>query len=362
MKKLEINKNNLKNNIDIIKAKLNKKSKIIAVVKANGMGLGLIEYSKFLIENGIDFLAVANFDEAIALRKADINCKILMLSPIIDKKELQLLLENDITLSIGSLEEYNLLKQISNLKEKIKIHLKIDTGFGRYGFLYNDVNSILEILKENNDIFIEGTYTHFSKPEDKKWTRLQFNRFLGLVKILEEKGYNLGILHTSASTAFLKYPEMWLDAIRIGSVFQGRTLINVDGLVKIGKFKTSIVEIKNLPKGYNISYGNTYQTKKDTKVAIIPVGYMDGLNRNKLRDDFSFKNNFISVCMEIKKLFKDNSIKVKINNEDYKIIGRLGMYHSVIDITNSNNINIGDEVELPINPLQANGEIRREYI
>ncbi len=361
MKKLEINKNDLKNNIDIVKSKLNKKTKIIAVVKANGMGLGLIEYSKFLIENGIDFLAVANFDEAIALRKADIKTKILMLSPIIDKKELQLLLENDITLSVGSLEQYKLLKEVSNSQEKIKIHLQIDTGFGRYGFLYNDINSILEILKDDS-IFIEGTYTHFSKPEDKKWTRLQFNRFLSLVKNLEEKGYNLGMLHTSASTAFLKYPEMWLDAIRIGSVFQGRTLINVDGLIKIGKFKTSIIEIKNLPKDYNISYGNTYKTKKDTKIAIIPVGYMDGLNKNKLRDDFSLKNNLISICMEIKKVFKDNSIKVKINNENYRVIGRLGMYHAVIDITNSNNINIGDEVELPITPLQTSENIRREYI
>ncbi len=365
MKRLEINKKDLKNNLSIIRNIIGEnKTKIIAVVKANGMGLGLVEYAKFLTENEIDYLAVANIDEALALRKANINTKILMLTPIISKEELQLLIENDITLTIGSLEEFKILKEVVEIsdKEEVKVHIKIDTGFGRYGFLYNDVSSILEILKSESKIKIEGTYTHFSKPEDKKWTRLQFNRFLSLVKSIEEKGYNLGMLHTSASTAFLKYPEMWLDAVRIGSVIQGRTLAHVEGLEKIGTFKANITEIKNLPEGYNISYGNTYKTKKNTKIAIVPVGYMDGLNRNKLRDDFSFKNNLISVGMEIKKIFKSNNLKVKINGEYYKVIGRLGMYHAIIDITKSNNINIGDEVELPIKPLQTSNEIRREYV
>lgn len=117
-----------------------------------------------------------------------------------------------------------------------------------------------------------------------------------------------------------------------------------------------------MPKGYTISYGNTYKLKKDTLVAIIPVGYVDGLNKDKLRDDFSFKNNIISVLMEIKKVFKRQYIKVKIKDNNYKVIGRLGMYHSIIDISNSNNLKVGDEVELNITPLQTNDEIRREYI
>ena len=364
MKKLEISKENLINNINIIKSIANEQNnKIIAVVKANGMGLDLIKYSKILLENGIDMLAVANYEEAILLRKEKVKANILMLSPCIEKKELQLLIENDITLTISNLDEYKLIQDILTEEKEleVKAHIKIDTGFGRYGFLYNDVPSITEIFKDER-IKILGTYTHFSKPQDKKWTTLQFNRFMSIVKNLIDKGYNLGMLHASSSTAFLKYPEMRLDAIRIGSVFQGRTLVNCKGLIKIGKFKTNIIEIKNLPKGYNISYGNTYRTKKETTVAIIPIGYMDGFNAGKLRDDFSIKNNLIAIGMEIKKLFKDNNLKVKINSNYYKVIGRIGMYHSIIDITNSNNINIGDEVEVNITPLQTNDIIRREYI
>ncbi len=363
MKKLEINKSDLENNLNIIK-NIDNKIEIIAVVKANGMGLGLIEYSKILIENGIEILAVANVYEAIALRKAEIKKEILMLTPCIEKKDLQLLIEHDITLTIGSLEECNLIKEIleASTKKEVKVHIKIDTGFGRYGFLYNDTETILDIFNMENNIKILGIYTHFSKPENQKWTSIQYNRFRETIEKINENGFNTGILHCCASTAFLKYPKMRLDAVRIGSAIQGRTLTKQEGLVKIGNFKSNIIEIKTLPKGYNISYGNTYKTKKETKIAVIPVGYVDGLNKNRLRDDFSLKNNIIAVGMEFKKIFKNNSLKVKINGNYYKIIGRLGMYHSIIDITNSNNININDEVELEIAPLQINDIIRREYI
>ena len=134
------------------------------------------------------------------------------------------------------------------------------------------------------------------------------------------------------------------------------------GLIKIGRFKTAILEIKNVPKGYNISYGNAYTTKRESKIAIIPVGYKDGLNYGLKRDNFKFSNNIISVLMEIKKIFKDNRLEARINDKTYKIIGRLGMYHAVIDITDSENIKTGDTVVLNVTPLQTNDEIRREYV
>lgn len=367
MKVLEINKANLINNLNIVKEKIEKESphtKIIAVVKANGMGLDLIKYSKFLIENEISVLAVATVKEAITLRQEGINEEILMLSPTIIKKELQLLIENDITLTVDSLEQIDLIEKILEeyKKDTIKAHIKVDTGFGRYGFLYTNKEKIVDAFNNSNKLKIDGIFTHFSKPNDEKWTRIQFDRFMEVISYINEQGYMPNNLHASSSTAFLKYPDMNLTAVRLGSIFQGRTIIDQDKFKKIGIFKTCISEIKLLPKGYNISYSNTYKTKKNTKIAIIPVGYIDGLNKDKKRDDFSLKNNIISVLMEIKKIFKDNSLKVKIKNNYYKIIGRIGMYHAIIDITNSSNINVGDEVELNITPLQANDEIRREYI
>lgn len=376
MKVLEISKDNLRHNINLIKNKIEKESpnvKIYAVVKANGVGFGLIEYTKFLIENGINSIAVARFEEAINLRQAEVKEEILMLTPSVDKKELKLLVQSDITLTIGSLEELKILKDvIESLKEennkktelkKVKVHIKIDTGFGRYGFLYSDLVSILSVFKSvDENIEIEGLYTHFSETKDEKWTNLQYNRFIEVVEFLKKNGYEPKYLHCCASSAFMKYPKMRLNAVRLGSVFQGRTLMKNTGLIKIGKFKTSIIEIKTLPEGYNISYGKTYKTKKETKVAVIPVGYMDGLNQGNKRDNFKFSNNIIAILMEIKKLFKDNRLEAKINGKTYKIIGRLGMYHAIIDITDSEDIKIDDIVSLDITPLQTNDEIRREYI
>ena len=376
MKVLEISKDNLRHNINSIKNKIEKESpgiKVYAVVKANGVGLGLEEYSKFLIENGINSFAVARFEEAMALRKTEIKEEVLLLTPVVDKKELKSLVQNDITLTIGSLEEIKILKEViesinSELgkkeePKKAKVHVKIDTGFGRYGFVYSDLVAILSTFKSvDENIEIEGLFTHFSKAIDEKWTKIQYQRFCEVIEFLKKNGYEPKYLHCSASTAFMKYKNMRLNAVRLGSVFQGRTLIKNTGLIKIGKFKTSIAEIKTVPKGYNISYGNTYVTKKETKLAIIPVGYMDGFNKEVKRDNFKVSNNIIAVLMEIKKLFKDNRFEAKINGNSYKIIGRLGMYHSIIDITDSENIKIGDSVILNITPLQTNDEIRREYI
>ena len=137
---------------------------------------------------------------------------------------------------------------------------------------------------------------------------------------------------------------------------------NTLGLKRIGTFKSEIVSIKDVPKGYNISYSNEYKTKRKTKIAVVPVGYIDGLNVKNQRDSFNLKDNIISIGMEIKKLFTKPNLKVIIRNRKYNIIGRLGMYHAIIDITGANDLKIGDEVILNIAPIYTNLNIRREYI
>lgn len=368
MKKLEISKKDLKHNISILKKVIKehgkddsgKNTEIIAVVKANGMGLGLVQISKFLVENGIKYLAVATVEELVELRDAGIDIEIIMLTPTAVESEIKILIENKATISIGSLEELKIIEKIlEKQKSEINAHIKIDTGLARFGFLY-DNDEIIDCFEKAKNVHITGVFTHFSKPLDAKWTRLQFNRFLDAVAGIKSCGYNPGMLHVASTTACLKYPDMYLNAIRVGSFVQGRVLDKRLNLKEIGIFKTNVAEIKTVPKGYNISYGNKYKTKKETKIAIIPVGYMDGLCKKKNRDIFSFKENILSVLIEIKKIFKDNAIKFKINQKEYKVIGRIGMYHSIIDITDSD-INVGDEVIIKIPPLEVNDNIKREY-
>lgn len=365
MKKVVINKKDLLNNLNLVKKELTKvddngnKVKLIAVVKANGMGLGLVEYSKFLVKNKVDILAVATSEEAIALRKNEIDAPILMLSPVVLKEEIKELIENDIILTVGSIEEINLIKEVTN--KKVKVHVKIDSGFCRYGFLYSEKEQILEALKNMENLEICGMYTHFSKAIDRNWTQTQFDRFLDVVAYVKKNGIEPQLLHCCNSTAFLLYRHMHLNAVRLGSVLQGRILVDRREYKKIGTFKTNITEIKEIPKGTTVSYGNNFKVKHNTKIAIIPVGYVDGLNHKKARDSFKLSENIISVLMELKKVFKDNSIKVKINDIEYNVIGRLGMYHAIVDITGEE-FKIGDEVVINIPPLTVNSNIRREYI
>lgn len=280
MKSLIINKEDLKHNIKRIKdyakkGKSGNNTKIIAVVKSNGYGLGLIEYTKFLIDNGIDIFAVSTVEEAVLLRNSGIKEDILMLSSTSIKEEIKQLIDNNIILTIGSKECKNIIQEVAKEEnKKVKVHIAIDTGFGRYGFLYNEKEETKEILKDMQNIKIEGIFTHFSLAFYNKdsWTKEQYKRFIDMTKFLEENDINIGIKHVCNSSAFIKFPDMHLDAVRIGSAMLGRISVkNIIGLKKIGYLKSNITELRNLPKGWNIGYSNIYKTKNDMQVAIAPV-------------------------------------------------------------------------------------------
>lgn len=228
------------------------------------------------------------------------------------------------------------------------------------GFMYND-SSIFEAIKFSEFVNITGCFTHFSKPKDEKWTRLQFSRFNSLFSEIKEINSEIKF-HACGSTAFLKYEDMWLDYVRLGSCLQGRVLDNSLGLRKIGILTSEIVLIKNIPKGYNIGYSNEYTAKKNMKIAVVNVGYIDGFNLKKERDSFNLKDNFLSILIQIKKMFTDNRLKVKLNENYFYIVGRLGMFHLDIDISNAENIKIGDKVYFDVSPMYVNSNIRREYI
>lgn len=229
MSTLVINKKDLLENIEKVKELVEKNGKddkgnslkIIAVVKANGYGLGIVEFTKILIDKGIKSFAVATKDEAYILREAGIKEEILLLTPNSNKEDIKKLIDNDIILTLSSKEDAKSIESVGKeLNKKIRVHLKIDTGFGRYGFIYSNREEMIETLKPLKNIKIEGTYSHFSVSFfDEKYTKLQFERFINVIEVLKMNEIETGLLHISNSSAFVKFPYMNLNAVRIGSAF-----------------------------------------------------------------------------------------------------------------------------------------------
>lgn len=287
-----------------------------------------------------------------------------MLSSTAIEKDVESLVKNDIILTIGSKEAAEVADKVGqDLNKAINVHLKIDTGFGRYGFLYTNREEIVKTIKPLKNIKIEGTFTHFSNAYyDDKYTREQFKRFIDCIEVLKMNEIETGMLHVCNTSAFIKFPNMHLNAVRLGSAFTGRiSFKNSMGLRKIGYLKSEIAEIKELPKDFNVGYSNAYTTNKKTKVAIIPCGYMNGVNIQTGRDMFRTVDKLRYISRDIKDAFKHKQIFVTIKGKKYPILGRVGTYHVTVDITGAN-LQIGDEVIFNTNLKYVDSCVRREWI
>lgn len=364
MKALEINSKDLEHNINKIKERA-KNSKIIAVIKGNGYGLGLIEFSSFLINRGINYLAVSSVEEALELKVNNLEAKVLCLVATSDEKELEELLDKDIIITIGNYEVARKLNKIAILKnKKAHVHLKIDTGFARYGFRYDNKDNILKTINNCTSLFIDGVFSHFSCAyfKNDNYTRIQFNRFLEVKIFLENNNIKVDMYHICNSSAFLKYDDMFMDAVRIGSAFLGRISVkNEIDLKKIGILKSNIVEIRNVEKNEPIGYSNSEIAKKSIKLAIVPVGYADGFNVGVKNDTFKFIDKIRILKNSLQSFFRNDKIYVLIDGRKYPVIGKVGMNHIAVNISGED-IKLNTEVKLEISPILVSSKIRREYI
>ncbi|MBQ2897323.1 MAG: alanine racemase [Clostridia bacterium] len=330
----EVNLDAIKSNVVNIKSYLDNKTKIMAVVKADAYGHGCLETVNTLIENGVDYLAVACPDEAILLRKRGINIPILILG-YSDEDRFEEIVDYDITQTVFNLESAKRLSQTAVKKnKKAKIHIKIDTGMARIGYLYGyseeiDVQTENEILKivSLDGIDAEGIFTHFSvadEPDD-DFTNIQFDRFNKLLLFLEENGVKFKYRHCCNSAATIMFPKMHLDMVRPGIIIYGvypseKVKAKID-LIPAMQVKTRVVNINKIYKNSPISYGKTYKSDKDITVATIPIGYADGFPR-----------------------MLSNKGKIIANGKIVPVLGRICMDQCMIDVTSVNNINVGDEV------------------
>lgn len=365
MKVLVVEKNKLENNILKIKNHADKSNaKIIAMIKGNGYGLGICEFAEVLAQNGVDTLAVSTLNEALSLRKSNNAINIMLLSPLVDLNKVRLAADSDIILTVSSAESACAANVVSKEKNKtLKIQIAIDTGFGRFGFLYNNTSEAANVVLSLDKCETVGCFSHFSDSFSKseKHTRKQFERFCAATADLKARGVNTGICHICNSSAFLKYSDMHLDAVRVGSAFLGRVLVkNVLNLEKIAYLESEVCEVKTVPKGFNIGYANTYKTKKETKIAVVPIGYMDGFGVVKKNDTYRIFDCVRYIYHDICSIFKDKKTYVKINGKNCPIIGRISMFNIVVDVTGED-VYCTDKVTAQCNPILIDSAVLRKY-
>ena len=326
----EVNLDNIINNIREIKKNINGEE-IIAVVKANAYGHGAIDIAPILVENGADRLAVAMLSEALELREAGIKVPILILG-YTDVTFAEMLINNDIEQTVYSLDyATELSKKAEALGKIAKIHIAVDTGMGRIGFLPNkqSVEEVVEISKLHN-LNITGVFTHFSNAdeEDKSYAHNQINKFNLFIKDLEEREINLGIKHISNSASIIDIEDAHYNAIRPGIILYGyypSEYINKEKLKLMPalSLKCQVIHVKELKKGEYIGYGRTFRTERDSVIATLPIGYADGYIRG---------------------LYK--KANVIVNGKLAPVVGRICMDQCMVDITDVGPVKVGDEVIL----------------
>ena len=282
---LEINLSNLVNNLDKFKLRLSTGTKIMAMVKAFSYGTGSFEIANVLKYHNVDYLAVAYTDEGVELRKAGINLPIMVMSP--EEQAFDTMIRHQLEPEIFSFRTLDLLEKTIKKtalpqNKPVKVHVKIDTGMNRLGFVLEDIPTLIHRLNSNQLIYVQSVFSHLvssDKPEFDNFTLQQINLF-NEINDQFRKGFDHEILyHIANSAAIARFPESHMDMVRIGIGLYGITE-NMPGLEKVLSLSSVLSQIKVVKKGDSIGYNRSWVAPTDTKIGIVSIGYADGLLRS----------------------------------------------------------------------------------
>jgi alanine racemase len=300
---------------------------VMAVVKANGYGHGAIKTARAAIEAGAEWCGVARFEEALALRKGGLSCRILVMG-YTPPACLEKAIDENISLTIYDLEiGASYQEALANRSGPLNIHVKVDTGMGRLGIKPGEAVQLVEELSKQPAVNVEGFCTHFARADELSRTATlnQLSTFVPLVEELEKREIRPAFIHAANSAAALQYPESRFDLVRPGIAIFGldpsREVPLPEGFIPALTWKARLTSKKGLPGGHQVSYGGIYTTSREELIGVVPVGYADGFRRVK-------------------------GEQVLISGKRVDVVGRVCMDQSMIKIDTLPDVKIGDEVIL----------------
>jgi alanine racemase len=301
---------------------------IMAVVKANAYGMGAVAVSTTALLNGASYLGVASINEAIELREAGITAPILVMG-YTPAWAAALAIRYDITVNFYDIEVMQAFNRVAaEMNSKIKAHIKIDTGMGRLGMLPNEVSLFFRAASQLKHIEVEGIFTHFSSADsDNAYTNYQIETFEKTINPLLAAGFQFKYIHAANSAGLLRFPNGLFNMVRPGIAMYGfepgpRCPLPEDFKPAL-TWKTTIAQVKRLPPNSYVGYGKTYHTRSEERIAVIPVGYADGFRRAP-----------------------KTWAHVLVHGQKAPIIGRVSMDQTMINISEIDEVRIGDEVVL----------------
>ena len=316
-------------NLSQIRGRVSNNCSILAVVKANAYGHGAVDVSRALVQAGVTRLAVATVHEGIALREAGINGDILVLGALLDT-HVQELFPYRLTPVIN---EQRLLPQLAKEAEAankpLSIHIKVDTGMGRLGLPASELMTFLDAFPRWKSLRIEGFMTHLadSDGDDSSHTEQQLKSFRGLLEQVEQRGMSVPFVHVANSAAIIRYPQSHFSMVRPGIMLYGyHTLpdaVPCPRLQPVLSLRTTVMQLRTIKPGETVSYNRTFVAKRPSTIAVLPIGYADGYNRQLSNKGF-----------------------VLIDGKRAPIVGLICMDMTMVDVTDIPSVRVGDSVTL----------------
>ena len=325
---IEIDLSAIQHNLRQVRRLVGPRTQILAVVKANAYGHGLAPVAEALVGSKTDLLGVASVLEGVALRQHGLNSKILVLGQLLPE-EAPLVVRHQLTQAVGDFNAASALNRAAGQQKKTAgIHLKIDTGMGRYGVWHEEVLSLVRRLVQLPGLRIEGTFTHLATAgQDSEAAQEQMLRFSQVLARLHRGKLPAGLRHVANSVGLLKFPAARQDLVRTGLLLYGCSPIKGGNLPLRLKaaltLKSRIRFLKAIPAGQSVSYGATFRANRPTKVATIPVGYAHGYTRAL-----------------------SNRAELLVRGVKAPVIGKITMEDLMCDVTDIPGVQVGDEVVL----------------
>ena len=322
----KINLANLKHNIKEYQDLLGGMTKLIAVIKADGYGHGVLPVCKAAQQAGIDFFAISRLKEGVELREAGIKSNILILGGTLPE-EMSWAIKYSLVPTIYNVEQLNaLVKAGSGTESKVRFHLKINTGMNSLGItIGNDLENFLDVLDKADNVYLSGVYSHFAVSDiDPEFTMEQYKNFTQAMRQITARDYSPST-HIANSAAIASSENFSMDFARLGIGMYGlnpqeKSTLNLKPVMNLC---ARIVHINTIKPGETVSYGRTFKAKRKTKIAVLPIGYADGYPR-----------------------ILSNKAQVLLHGKRCNVVGTICMDHTMVDVTDIDNVACGDEVVL----------------